>query len=327
MSTSFLAGFSLNRHRLTERRLAAWNSGTERLVRHGKVRGLRKSSPFPIHLGLNIDHVATVREARGGAEPSVLRAALEGIRGGAGSITAHLREDRRHIQDRDVFELKKKISVPLNLEMSIAEDIVRVALRLRPAKACLVPERREELTTEGGLDVAGGKRRIAQVVRRLQAKGILVSLFIDPIRKQIQAACDVNADFVELHTGRYANAVAEQRRADRAVPSERAPDRRLHFRRRTSSSSRKVLRTWVRVTKRCVRELDRLRESARHAASLGLGVNAGHGLNLENVSAVARIHEIRELNIGHSIVAHAVSCGLFRAVREMKKRMRKARVR
>ena len=230
-----------------------------------------------VKLGLNIDHVATLRQARGGSEPSVISAALEGIRGGADGITVHLREDRRHIQDEDVFKLKKAISVPLNLEMSIDEGIVKIARKLRPEKVCLVPEKRQELTTEGGLDVARGKGRVAEVVDQLKEKGILVSLFIDPIPKQIQAAYDVDSDFIELHTGAYANRAGAAKK----------------------------------------RELERLKEAARLAHSLGLGVNAGHGLNYENVMPIARIPHVQELNIGHAIISRAVFVGLRKAVREM----------
>ena len=230
-----------------------------------------------IKLGLNLDHVATVRQARGGQEPEVVKAALEGIQGGADGITVHLREDRRHIQDRDLFELKQKISVPLNLEMSVHPEIMSIARHLRPAKACLVPERRQELTTEGGLDVAGSKKRIAEVVDQLQDKGILVSLFIDPITKQIHAAYETGSDFIELHTGCYANRLGQSR----------------------------------------LRELKRLRKAVRLAHLLGLGINAGHGLNYENVKPIARLPYIQELNIGHAIISRAIFVGLEKAVEEM----------
>lgn len=230
-----------------------------------------------VKLGLNIDHVATLRQARGGREPDVIRAALEGIKGGADGITAHLREDRRHIQDRDVFELKRVISVPLNLEMSIEKEIVKIASKLAPAKACLVPERRQELTTEGGLDVISGKNKIKQSVARLQNQGVEVSLFIDPIPKQIEAASETNTDFIELHTGSYAN---------------------------STGASRK-------------RELDRLLRACQFAHSLGLRINAGHGLNYDNVKPIARLPYMVELNIGHSIISRSVFVGLRKAVEEM----------
>ncbi len=243
------------------------------------------SQKISVKLGLNIDHIATVRQARGGHDPQLVRAALEGIRGGADGITVHLREDRRHIQDQDVFDLKRSISVPVNLEMSVCEEIVKVACRLRPPKACLVPERRQELTTEGGLDVVGEKRRIAQVVDRLQEKGVSVSLFIDPISEQIQAAYDVDCHFIELHTGRYANSQGLKRK----------------------------------------RELARLQKASLLAHSLGLGINAGHGLNYENVKPIAKLPHVQELNIGHAIVARAVFCGLRKAVLEMCTLIRSAR--
>lgn len=238
-----------------------------------------------VKLGLNIDHVATVRQARGGSEPDIVQAALEGIRGGADGITVHLREDRRHIQDEDIFRLKRTISVPLNLEMSVHEGIVRVASQLKPAKACLVPERRAELTTEGGLDVISGKRRIAEIVDRLQEKGILVSLFIDPIPKQIQAAYDTDCDFIEFHTGCYANANSHSRG----------------------------------------RELKRLEKACLLAHSLGIGINAGHGLNYGNVKPIVKLPHVQELNIGHAIVARAVFTGLRKAVQEMGDLIKKAR--
>jgi len=231
-----------------------------------------------IKLGLNIDHVATLREARGGVEPSVLQAALACVRGGARGITIHLREDRRHIQDKDVFDLKKKLRVPLNLEMSVEAKIVDIACRVKPEKACLVPEKRQELTTEGGLNVAGQKGAVAKVVDRLQKKGVLVSLFIDPDPKQIHAAYDIDCDFIELHTGCFAN---------------------------TSGQKQK----W---------ELKRLHDGAVLAHALGLGVNAGHGLNYENVKPVANLPFLRELNIGHSIIARAVFDGLEKAVKDMR---------
>ena len=235
------------------------------------------SSKRFVKLGLNIDHIATVRQARRGKEPDVVQAALEGIQGGANGITVHLREDRRHIQDEDTLKLKQEISVPLNLEMSVCEDIVKLACRLKPEKACLVPERRQELTTEGGLDVVRDQKRIAKAVARLQAKGVVVSLFVDPIPKQIQAAENAGSDFIELHTGTYANANGK---------------RRQH-------------------------ELKRLREAALLAHLLGLGVNAGHGLNYENVKPIARLPHMEELNIGHAIIARAVFIGLRNAVKQM----------
>lgn len=240
-------------------------------------------SHHSVILGLNIDHVATVRQARRGAEPNLLAAALEGIRGGAKGITVHLREDRRHIQDKDVFELKKKISVPLNLEMSVQEGIVQVALKVRPEKVCLVPEKRQELTTEGGLNVMIQKKRMRNVVKRLQEKQVVVSLFIDPIEEQIKAASEVGADYIELHTGTYALQSGKKQRE----------------------------------------ELERLKKAALIAHRLGLGLNAGHGLNYENVQPVAAFPYMEELNIGHSIVSRAVFVGIKNAVQEMCKLIHK----
>jgi pyridoxine 5-phosphate synthase len=230
-----------------------------------------------VRLGLNIDHIATLRQARKGFEPSVLSAALEGIKGGAKSITVHLREDRRHIQDEDVLLLKKLLPVSLNLEMSVARNVFGVALRVRPAKACLVPEKRQELTTEGGLDVVASKRRIAAVVGDLKQRGVEVSLFVNPNLEQIQAACEIDSDAVELHTGEYACSHGERR----------------------------------------ARELKRLRKAASFAHMLGLQVNAGHGLNYDNVKPVARLPHVEELNIGHSIISRAVFVGIRQAVKEM----------
>ena len=232
-----------------------------------------------LRLGVNIDHVATLREARGEAEPSPLRAAVEAAKAGADGITVHLREDRRHIQDRDVFLLKHVIHVPLNLEMSLAPEIVAIALRLRPAKVCLVPEKRRELTTEGGLAVSRELGRIERVVRQLSKRRIDVSLFIAPERHQIQAATESGASTIEHHTGEYANAVSAQK------------------------------------------EFERLKKAADFAHSLGLKVNAGHGLNYQNVTAMTRLPYLEELNIGHSIVARAVFVGMKQAVKEMKTKL------
>ena len=230
-----------------------------------------------VTLGLNVDHVATLREARKDIVPNLLKAALDGIQGGAKGITIHLREDRRHIQDQDVFLLKKKISVPLNLEMSVASDVVRVALLAKPEKACLVPEKRKELTTEGGLDVMKNKHQITSVVACLKSKRTLVSLFIDPQARQIRAASEVGANFIELHTGVYARSRGSKRQ----------------------------------------KELGCLRKASEYAHSLGLRVNAGHGLNYENVMSIAHLPYVEELNIGHAIIARAVFVGIREAVREM----------
>ncbi len=240
----------------------------------------------PIQLGVNIDHVATLRQARGTRYPDLLHAAAEAERGGADAITVHLREDRRHVQDRDVAALLEHVQTRVNLEMAVEEEILAIACRLQPADCCLVPERRAELTTEGGLDVAGEPQRIAAACRRLAAAGIRVSLFIDPEPGQIDAAAAAGAPTVELHTGAYAEA------ADRAGQQA---------------------------------ELERLGEAAERARRAGLQVNAGHGLHYHNVEAVAALPAIAELNIGHAIVARAVFEGLAPAVAEMRRRMRAVR--
>ena len=237
-----------------------------------------------IKLGVNIDHVATVRQARKAQEPSVLQAAIDAVKGGADGITVHLREDRRHIQDLDVLLINRKVRIPLNLEMSLAPEIIRIALKIRPEKVCLVPERRQELTTEGGLAVSKEIKRVTRAVSTLSKKGIIVSLFISPDDKEVLAVSASGAHYVEFHTGEYAHA-------------------------KTASAR--------------VRELKRLRSAAILAYSLGLGINAGHGLNYQNVNPVCKIPHMDELNIGHSIVSRAVFVGLKNAVREMKNLIRK----
>ncbi|MCS7022716.1 MAG: pyridoxine 5'-phosphate synthase [Gemmataceae bacterium] len=232
-----------------------------------------------IRLGVNIDHVATVRQARRAREPEPLAAAVLATLGGADGITVHLREDRRHIQDRDVFLLREMVPTRLNLEMSIAEEIVAIALKVRPDEATLVPERRQELTTEGGLDIVVQESAVRAVVERLHAAGIAVSVFIDPEPAQVEAARRVGADAVELQTASYSEA---------------------------------------RGTAAITAELTRLRQAAAQAAQLGLHVHMGHGLNYVNVAPIAQIPQVEELNIGHSIVARAVLVGMERAVREMK---------
>jgi len=238
-----------------------------------------------VKLGVNIDHIATLRQARDGIEPDLLEGAGLVEKAGADSITVHLREDRRHIQDRDVFLLKKNIKTRLNLEMAVTEGIVKIALRLKPHNVCIVPEKRQELTTEGGIDVCGGKKRISEVVRRLKNKKIIVSLFIDPELRQVRAAGEAGADCVELHTGAYANA-------------------------KTGQGRRK--------------ELERLRKAGKLTVELGMVLNAGHGLNYRNVIPVAGITRMNELNIGHSIISRSVMTGLGNAVGEMKKLIRTA---
>ncbi|MDT0616868.1 pyridoxine 5'-phosphate synthase [Salinisphaera sp. P385] len=239
-----------------------------------------------IRLGVNIDHVATLRQARGTAYPDIVRAARAALAGGAQGITVHLREDRRHIQDADVEALVNLPGVVLNLEMAVTNSMLAIAERLRPPHACLVPEKREELTTEGGLDVAGQPASVAEACRRLAAAGIRASLFIDPDPAQIEAAVVAGAPAVELHTGAYADA--------------------------GDASAREA-------------ELTRLREAATAAAAAGLEVHGGHGLNLDNVAPIAAIPELVELNIGHAIVADAVFMGLEQAVAAMGQAMQAAR--
>jgi pyridoxine 5-phosphate synthase len=245
--------------------------------------------PPPLHsgiaLGVNIDHVATLRQARRARYPDPLYAALQAEQAGADSITLHLREDRRHIQDRDVHAMRDALQTRMNLEMAVTEEMLGIALKVRPQDCCLVPESRQEITTEGGLDVSGQSARIAAAVQTLGRAGIRVSLFIDPDAVQIEAALRAGAPVIELHTGAYADAEGAAQ----------------------------------------AREFERLREAARLAASLGLTVNAGHGLHYHNVEPIAAIAQITELNIGHSIIARAIAEGMARAVREMKELMRKAR--
>ncbi len=238
-----------------------------------------------IALGVNIDHVATLRQARRIDYPDPVHAALLAEQSGADSITLHLREDRRHIQDRDVTLLRRLLQTRMNLEMAVTAEMIRIASEVQPQDCCLVPESREEVTTEGGLDVRVQEARIGDACRALAAAGVRVSLFIDPDRAQIEAARRVGAPVIELHTGTYANASGAAR----------------------------------------AHELDRVRTAAAFGASLGLVVNAGHGLNYHNVEPIAAIREIVELNIGHAIIARAVFDGLPRAVREMKDLMRAAR--
>ena len=231
-----------------------------------------------MRLGVNIDHVATLRQARRGRLPDPVEAALACERAGASHIVCHLREDRRHIQDRDVRQLTQLLATRLNLEMSMAPDVIEVALAVRPHHVTLVPERRQELTTEGGLDVVKLSRRIRTVVEAFRQHRIDVSLFIDPLFTHVQAARDTGASIVELHTGRYANARTPQARH---------------------------------------RELEALRRAARKGTQLGLAVAAGHGLEYDNVQPVVEIAQIEELNIGFSIVARALVVGLDQAVRDM----------
>ena len=232
-------------------------------------------------LGVNIDHVATVRQARRTFEPDPVIAAAIAEKAGADGITIHLREDRRHINDRDVQILRKKVRTKLNLEMSLAASIVKIAGKIRPDQATLVPEKRQEITTEGGLDVAGKLKKVKNVVGFLQSRKIVVSLFIEPDKKQIDAAKKSQAEYIELHTGAYANAV--------------------------SANALK-------------KQLNRLSYAAVYAKEIGLGINAGHGLTYLNTKQlIKKVPHIEELNIGHSIISRAVLVGLHQAVSEMKK--------
>jgi len=239
-----------------------------------------------LRLGVNIDHVATLRNARGVRYPDPVAAAGIAERAGADGITIHLREDRRHITDRDVAMLKQTLNVPMNLEMAVTEEMLDIAIKTKPTFSCLVPEKREELTTEGGLDVAGQLNSITPATQRLTEAGIQVSLFIDADREQIDAARNAGAPIIELHTGQYAEAETEQEKT---------------------------------------RELARLMEAAEYAHSIGLQVNAGHGLHYHNTLEVAQIPQMVELNIGHSIIARAVLDGLDKAVRDMREILDKAR--
>lgn len=240
----------------------------------------------PIYLGVNIDHVATVRQARGSQYPEPVHAALLAEQAGADGITVHLREDRRHIQDRDVFLLKDTIQTRLNFEMGVTDEMLGIALKLNPEFCCLVPEKRQELTTEGGLDVAGQFERINSAVQRLADQGILVSLFIDADERQIEAAACCKAPYIEIHTGGYADATT--------VSAQQA-------------------------------ELQRITTAAAFAEQCGIIVNAGHGLHFHNVQPIAAIPQMHELNIGHALIARAIFTGLGPAVTEMKRLMVEAR--
>ena len=237
-------------------------------------------------LGVNVDHVATLRQARRAAYPDPVAAAMLAELGGADQITIHLREDRRHIQDRDLEVMRKTVTTRLNLEMAATQEMVKIAYELRPDEVTLVPERREELTTEGGLDVIRGRENVARIVKTLRDADVMVSLFVDPDPEQVKAAHRAEAEIVEFHTGRFCDA-------------RLAADRR--------------------------RELSRIVDACKAAAKLGLEVAAGHGLNYQNVGAIAALPEVEELNIGHAIVARAVLVGFERAVREMKELVEKAR--
>jgi len=238
-----------------------------------------------LRLGVNIDHVATIRNARGGAFPDPVRAAKLAAEAGADGITAHLREDRRHISDADIERLSKEINLPLNLEMAATDEMLAIALKHKPHAACIVPENRAERTTEGGIDAAGLHNRLAPIVRQLGNAKIRVSLFIEADRKQIDAAVALGAPVVELHTGAYCDAQGAQRE----------------------------------------RHLEAIRDAAAYGASRGLEIHAGHGLSYETVGAIAAIPEIRELNIGHFLVGEAIFVGLDASIRRMRALMDEAR--
>jgi pyridoxine 5-phosphate synthase len=243
------------------------------------------AAPRPLRLGVNIDHVATIRNARGGAFPDPVRAALAAAAAGADGITAHLREDRRHISDDDIARLMRDLRIPLNLEMAATDEMLAIALKHRPHAACIVPEKRAERTTEGGLDVKGGHNHLARYVRDLGAAGIRVSLFIEPDAAQLDAAKTVGAPVVELHTGAYCDTIGAARDA----------------------------------------QLARLQRAASQAESLGLECHAGHGLSFDTVAPVAAIPTIVELNIGHFLIGEAIFSGLDGAVRRMRTLMHQAR--
>jgi pyridoxine 5-phosphate synthase len=244
-------------------------------------------NPAGIELGINIDHVATLRNARGTSYPDPLQAALQAEQAGADAITLHLREDRRHIKDADVALIRPQLLTRMNLESAVTQQMIDFACSIKPQDVCLVPERREEVTTEGGLDVVRYFSQVASAVKQLQAEGIRVSLFIDPDDAQIQAAAEIGAPVIELHTGRYADAHDNNQQQQ---------------------------------------ELQRIAEAVQQGMQRGLKVNAGHGLHYTNVQAIAALPDIAELNIGHAIVAHAVFVGWQNAVREMKAIMVAARM-
>ena len=240
-----------------------------------------------LRLGVNIDHIATIRNARGGSHPDPIQGAMLAIEAGADGITAHLREDRRHILDSDIKMLKSTITKPLNFEMAATDEMLKIALETRPNAACLVPEKREEVTTEGGLDVVGNQSRIADIARALKSEGIRVSLFVEADSSQIDACAAVGADIIELHTGRYCDETGSARQD----------------------------------------ELARIKSAAQYGHSIGLECHAGHGLGFDTVGDIAAIPELVELNIGHFLIGASVMMGLKPAVEEMRRRMDGARAR
>ncbi|SCY84864.1 pyridoxine 5'-phosphate synthase [Microvirga guangxiensis] len=243
----------------------------------------------PLRLGVNIDHVATVRNARGGIHPDPIRAAHMAVLAGADGITAHLREDRRHIRDQDMERLKRQLFVPINFEMAATPEMIEIATRIHPHACCLVPEKREERTTEGGLDIIGGASHLRPMIQELKSQGIRVSLFVEPEIDVMDAACELGAPVVELHTGTYCEAVAAGEEA------------------------------------KVAHELERLRRAAAHGADIGLEIHAGHGLDLNSVRSVAAIPQIMELNIGHFLIGEAIFMGLDEAVRAMRAAMDEGR--
>ena len=239
-----------------------------------------------IFLGVNVDHIATLRQARGTTYPDPVHAASVAEHAGADGITVHLREDRRHIQDRDIYVLKETLQTRMNLEMAVTDEMINIACEVKPTFVCLVPEKREELTTEGGLDVVSQQDKITEAVAKMAEMGIQTSLFIDADKAQIDAALATKAPYIEIHTGHYADATSEEEQA---------------------------------------KELARLKSGIEYADSIGLKVNAGHGLHYFNVKPIAAIEQIIELNIGHAIIARAAIDGLDKAVRDMKQLMTEAR--
>ena len=232
-----------------------------------------------IRLGVNIDHIATLRNARGGIHPCPINGAKLAKKAGADGITAHLREDRRHIKDEDIFRLKKEVKLPLNFEMAATDEMLKIALKVQPNAVCLVPEKREELTTEGGLDVIKNKKNLAQFIEKLKAKKIRVSLFVDPNLSQILAASDVGADIIEIHTGKYCLLQGKEKSA----------------------------------------ELKIIKEAAFYGDELGLEIHAGHGLDFKTAKEIAKIPQIMELNIGHFLIGEAVFLGLEEVIKKIKK--------
>jgi pyridoxine 5-phosphate synthase len=240
----------------------------------------------PLRLGVNIDHVATVRNARGGDNPDPVRAARLAQKAGADGITAHLREDRRHISDDDIARLSRELEIPLNLEMAATGEMLEIAVKARPHAACIVPEKREERTTEGGIDAAGHFARLKPIVMTLADAGIRVSMFIEPDHRQLDACRSLGAPVVELHTGAYANASGKDREA----------------------------------------MLHKIREAASYGAAIGLEIHAGHGLTFDNVQPIAVLPEIRELNIGHFLIGEAIFVGLTESIQKMRRLMDDARI-